>query len=180
MHFYQLCVLLVYKTKAWRWSGRPNRLPKINKYKVVLDGIVYTVYCSLKTQRDVLYEKRCMIVIKDKVILIKYKLSRESQLPFWKNLPSLKTVIHSPAYNVITTLTANKKIMKSTWNTFTFRNSSLLSFCLCHYCSTYNIFILEEVFNLSVGPLLYMHNSEGLSSVLNMVLILNHAFQHIA
>lgn len=73
---------------------------------------------------------------------------------------------------------ANKKIVKSTWNTFTFRNSSLLSFCLCHYYSTYNIFILEEVFNLSVSLLLYMHNSEGLSSVLSMVLILNHEFQH--
>ena len=34
-----------------------NRLPKIKKYTVVLDGTVYTVYCSPKTQRDVLYEK---------------------------------------------------------------------------------------------------------------------------
>jgi len=38
--------------------------------------------------------------------------------------------------------------------------------------------MLQEIFNWSVSLLLHMHKSEGLSSVLSMVLILNHAFQH--
>lgn len=75
---------------------------------------------------------------------------------------------------------AYKKTVKSTWNTFTFRKSALFSCYLCHYYSIYNLFMLQEIFNWSVGLLLHMHNSEGLSSVLSMVLILNHAFQHTA
>ena len=35
------------------------------------------------------------------------------------------------------------------------------SFPLCHYYSTYNLFMLQEVFNLSDSPFLHMHNSEG-------------------
>jgi hypothetical protein len=73
-----------------------------------------------------------------------------------------------------------KKIVKSTWNTFTLRKSAVFSCCMCHYYSTYNLFMLQEIFNWSVVLVLHMHNSEGLSSVLSMVVTLNHAFQHTA
>jgi len=75
---------------------------------------------------------------------------------------------------------AYKKIVKSTWNTFTFRKSALFSCCLCHYYSTYNVFMLQEIFNWSVSLLLHMYKSEGLSSVLRLSYwIMHFSIQHI-
>jgi hypothetical protein len=74
---------------------------------------------------------------------------------------------------------ADKKIVKSTWNTFTFRKSALFFCCLCHYYSTYNVFMLQEIFNWSVSLLLHMHKSEGLSSVLrSSYWIMHFSIQH--
>ena len=43
--FYQLYMLLVFKQRPEDGRVDRNRLPKINKYKAVLDGAVYTFYC---------------------------------------------------------------------------------------------------------------------------------------
>jgi len=96
----------------------------------------------------------CTTVIKDKVTLIKFKLSRESQLSFWNTLPSLETEIHSPAYNVITMLT--ELIRK--WNlleTLLHLENMFYSFAACVINTPYIIYSCYRRFLIGVLACFY-------------------------
>jgi hypothetical protein len=87
--------------------------------------------------------------------LIKLKLSRESQLPFWNTLPSLETEIHSPTYNVITVLTELKRKLWNILETLLHLENLLYSLAACAIITLHIIYSCYRKFLIGVSACFY-------------------------